>query len=645
VQLFVGRSKTNSKSNRQFAFEADSEIQWTLHSEANPGDKLFRFQAEEDGIYYFTTRTIDTTGQAHTTGNRLVVRVQTVTSTTEAAIEIVIDADADDQGIVQGRYQVQATEAIRDLRVLYMTNFDKVWVPLDVTATKSLSDTGQARGSQNSGIIRFQPPGNWDQISIVAVVVDMDGVEHHAQRTVHRPRIAEKRVSPIRMPLVAETANLRSDLPTSSDSITSQTVQFSPKSNSEKGVHPARPSTTGEVNRPSGRDDRITVTAVPRTGANVATAIGSGTSPETIPLPPPATPTEISNAFGLNAPSQVPTPVTKPAQESITPWNPVVSEASGNPFVSRPKTVAEALRPLAQNPYTSSKQQPSEEAGMLPSTGVPAESLVGQETSSKFEEIPRAAEYSKDLFPKRSSARVPIQTQIDPRTPVRHTDSARFSLDYELESIDAMGVDAVELWGSLDGGRSWKRWGADPDRQSPFDIETNGDGVYSYRIVVVSKNGLASPRPLDGDLPDIVVIVDSKQPEVRITGAKYGEGSYTGSLVINFSCEDDNLPERPIALAFSESLEGPWTTIASGLRNDGMYAWPGDPQLPRQFYLRMDATDSAGNVASYTLDLPIDAQGLAPRARIRGVQSLGGGNSSITSDEQTATRQTDTDRK
>ena len=64
--------------------------------------------------------------------------------------------------------------------------------------------------------------------------------------------------------------------------------------------------------------------------------------------------------------------------------------------------------------------------------------------------------------------------------------------------------------------------------------------------------------------------------------------------------------------------------MAAGLSNDGDYVWPADPQLPRQFYLRIDATDQAGNVGTFVLDRPINAQGLAPRARIRGFQSISG---------------------
>ncbi len=75
----------------------------------------------------------------------------------------------------------------------------------------------------------------------------------------------------------------------------------------------------------------------------------------------------------------------------------------------------------------------------------------------------------------------------------------RFSLAYELEAVGAQGVDAIELYGSTDGGRKWELWGLDPDRTSPFDIETKEAGVFGFRIVVISRNGLASPRPLSGE--------------------------------------------------------------------------------------------------------------------------------------------------
>ena len=205
--------------------------------------------------------------------------------------------------------------------------------------------------------------------------------------------------------------------------------------------------------------------------------------------------------------------------------------------------------------------------------------------------------------------------------PFRYSNSNRFSLEYELEAVGASGVESVELYGSVDAGRSWKRWGADPDRTSPFDIETKGEGIFSFQIVVLGNNGLASPRPLPGDDPDIAVVVDQTIPRTRITSARYGEGDRTGSLIIRYECSDENLMSRPVAIAFGDSMDGPWTTIAAGLRNDGLYVWPADPKLPPKIYLRVDAKDQAGNTGSYLLDQPIATGGLAPRARILGFRS------------------------
>jgi hypothetical protein len=211
------------------------------------------------------------------------------------------------------------------------------------------------------------------------------------------------------------------------------------------------------------------------------------------------------------------------------------------------------------------------------------------------------------------------------RVPTRFSKGKRFSLDYELEAIGAQGADSIELYGTTDAGNTWQLWGSDPDRMSPFDIETQDIGAFGFRICVVGRNGLASPRPQSGELPDIVVVVDTERPQVKITGARYGEGTRTGSLVISYQCDDLNLPARPITLAFSDSIEGPWTTIVGGLKNEGQYIWAADPNLPRQLYLRIDAIDEAGNRGVYLLDQPIDTQGLAPRAKIRGFQPLSKG--------------------
>ncbi len=204
-----------------------------------------------------------------------------------------------------------------------------------------------------------------------------------------------------------------------------------------------------------------------------------------------------------------------------------------------------------------------------------------------------------------------------------HCKTLAFSLDYSVEaSGGAAAVSDVELWGTEDGGRSWHLWGSDPDRQSPFDVRVGNDGLFGFRMVIVGTNGIVSNRPKDGDIADVWINVDSSAPVVKITRAVYGEGLENGMLVIDYTCTDTHLVDRPVTLSFSERQEGPWTTIATGLKNTGMYLWKADPNLPEHVYLKLDVVDKAGNVGVHRLDLPIDIKGLVPRGRIQGFRPI-----------------------
>lgn len=373
----------------------------------------------------------------------------------------------------------------------------------------------------------------------------------------------------------------------------------------------------------------------PPTGEPEASTDAPGAMPEQVPAPQPtpspadsaqadsaqadSSPSNAANLPSFNAPAlQAPAlqaPATAggatrspddPITEAVPTPQPEKAPASDP---QRARSLQEALRPLSSeangirtNPYTQPEEIPAPTPSRTPD----------DERRYRADRAEQAVREQQSQFDR---------AQLGRNVPFRFCDSNRFSLEYELEAVGASGVEAVELYGSLDGGKTWKRWGADPDRTSPFDIETKGEGVFSFRIVVLGNNGLASPRPLPGDEPDIAVIVDQTLPQIKITSARYGEGDRTGSLVIRYECSDEHLATRPVTLAFSRSLDGPWTTIAAGLRNDGLYVWPADPKLPPAIYLRVDATDQAGNAGSYVLDQPIATGGLAPRARILGFQS------------------------
>jgi hypothetical protein len=218
--------------------------------------------------------------------------------------------------------------------------------------------------------------------------------------------------------------------------------------------------------------------------------------------------------------------------------------------------------------------------------------------------------------------RIPGQTSFRNNIKPLFSRAKAFSLEYAVENDPDSPVAAVELWGTTDEGLTWQVWGEDPDRTSPFDIQVETEGLFGFRMIIVGANGLASNRPRNGDNADAWIHVDTVSPQARITSALYGKGKESGSLVIEYRAADEYLPERPIVLSYSETPEGPWNVIASGVRNQGRYVWPADPSLPPTIYLKLEAYDLAGNVAVHRLESPIEVQGLAPRGQILGLRQI-----------------------
>ena len=99
-----------------------------------------------------------------------------------------------------------------------------------------------------------------------------------------------------------------------------------------------------------------------------------------------------------------------------------------------------------------------------------------------------------------------------PASQAFHCNSRSFSLDYALNAAAGSALADVELWGTEDGGSSWQKWGSDPDRSSPFDVQVANDGLFGFRMVIVSQNGKVSNRPKDGDSADAWIHVDVTKP-------------------------------------------------------------------------------------------------------------------------------------
>ena len=283
---------------------------------------------------------------------------------------------------------------------------------------------------------------------------------------------------------------------------------------------------------------------------------------------------------------------------------------SGRRLLSKPPTDPNSLGPLRNY-----EKGPSDNAGR--SMHQPS-SFARQRQRANVKAMPVSA----PLSPTRSAVPASIGSNSG-NAALQMISTKRFRLDYAINAIDPSGVAKVDLWMTRDNGRNWKVWGSDPDNVSPFPVQVNDEGRYGFRVVIHSRDGLTGQGPSTGDQPDIYIHVDSQPPLVKITSVPYGRNSEAGRLIINWRASDPFLSLRPIRLSYSRGPTGPWTVIEDGLRNVSRYVWKVEPNVPERIFLKIEATDQAGNVGVHQLSQSIDISGLVPRGTIRGVVPVG----------------------
>ncbi len=296
------------------------------------------------------------------------------------------------------------------------------------------------------------------------------------------------------------------------------------------------------------------------------------------------------------------------------------AEAKAVPQQNRPAAAPrrERRQPLAATPW------PSESTRSKPL-------LAGTRSSDRWPESSQAKPFSSASF--RSGPVDPFPSTRDPfgpgspsaglnaATPSRLVNSTEFEFDYELEDTGRWGVAKVELWGTDNGGKSWRRFAIDSDRQSPIHVTTPGEGEYGFRLVIESIGGLDPTSPRPGDTPEAIVGVDLESPRVVLTDLRQGSGYFADQLMIQWRADDAHLSERPIDLFYSNRSTGPWIPVATNLGNTGQHAWRLQRHLPRSVYLKIEAHDDAGNTAEVISPEPIAIDVPTASGSLQGVRA------------------------
>jgi hypothetical protein len=207
--------------------------------------------------------------------------------------------------------------------------------------------------------------------------------------------------------------------------------------------------------------------------------------------------------------------------------------------------------------------------------------------------------------------------------------SKQVSLSYDLKDVGPSGVSSVELWYTLFKGRAWNKLAEYPlEVKDPLDakqskkltFEVNDEGIYGITLVAKSGVGLGDRAPLPGDRPQFWIEVDLTKPVVGLRDILVGTGPEKGKLSIAWNATDKNLGSHPIRLSYGEQKDGPWTTFADKLPNNGKHVWKMPDQLPYQFYLRVEAADLAGNIGEAITNEKVKVDLSQPKANIIGIE-------------------------
>ncbi len=305
------------------------------------------------------------------------------------------------------------------------------------------------------------------------------------------------------------------------------------------------------------------------------------------------------------SPAAPPTPSAAPRQVLAggVPPDPINALAAGNPFRSQ------TIDPGIANQYVAVPQK---------NASYPTASLPPPQPTVAIQIYPAIG---NQFVPPGGSPRESTGPTLGNGQP-RMVNTTMFELEYTIDSIGPSGIARVELWGTRDGGKTWASFGTDDDTQSPVMANVPAEGMYGFRVVVQSGVGLGGEPPASGTVPDLWVVVDLTRPEVHLLSARQSAGNDAGKLLISWEANDRMLASRPVALFYSQTDGGPWTTIATDLENTGQYAWNVPASVPDELFLRIEVRDAAGNLGICESREPIRLDRQRPNVRIDGVRPV-----------------------
>jgi len=211
--------------------------------------------------------------------------------------------------------------------------------------------------------------------------------------------------------------------------------------------------------------------------------------------------------------------------------------------------------------------------------------------------------------------------------PIQYHSRPMVPLEYELSKVGPSGIGSVDLYWTRNEGQSWEKYADDPavegmTKTGRFQrlIELPGDGVYGFTLVVTSRAGRGQTPPNNGDVPQMLVEIDSAAPVAQLF-PPVPDTSRPNTLLLRWQAKDKNPTDNPISLEWAERREGPWQPIGLNLANTGQHPWSLPEKMPVAVFLRLRVRDQAGNESVAVTSEPQLVDLSVPEGRLLGIST------------------------
>lgn len=200
------------------------------------------------------------------------------------------------------------------------------------------------------------------------------------------------------------------------------------------------------------------------------------------------------------------------------------------------------------------------------------------------------------------------QGQTVPGADEKHLSKPKFRIPVALQADKVASLQGVLLYVSNNRGKSWELHGRIKPDEGSFQYLAKSDGVYWFKVAVLDKQGNQDPRDIYQAEDCMKIVVDSLQPEVKLTAEKQDS-----SIQVRWAVREDNPDLATMKLEAKIPGGDAWlpVQIKPGLNGSGTLQVP----QPGPVEMRLSVADRAGNLGLGEAQVGLDGQakpGLPP---------------------------------